>query len=95
MQERIIDFFELPELSRQQTVLDAFRVLGSNEYVEVVSDHEPRELLERLHVLYDSSFSWRYVEFGPRRWRVKVGKTSDQKALKRQEGCCGLCGGSE
>ncbi len=47
----------------------------------LVSDHDPKPLLQQLDAEFPSQFFWTYFEDGPSLWRVEIGRR--EKAARR------------
>lgn len=73
----VIDVRELTGPNQCETVLAAFDALSAGEGVEVVSDHAPRRLLDRLQAERRGQFEWAPLEAGPERFRTEISRRTD------------------
>lgn len=95
-----IDVREIPPYERHSKIFSCFNALRPGEALQLVNDHDPRPLHSQFQVVSGGSFSWDYLEAGPRVWRVRIGKVqtggSSEAAGKpvSNGNCCsgGSCG---
>ncbi|MGM8364397.1 DUF2249 domain-containing protein [Virgibacillus sp. W0181] len=59
---------------RHPKILETFDGLSSGEFLELTNDHNPKPLYYQFTVERVGIFSWEYLEEGPERWRVAIGK---------------------
>lgn len=86
-----IDVREIAPSGQAAVIIAAFRDLHLGKAVEIICDHDPKELYHRFRVEAPGDFGWTYLHSGPDVWRVSVQK------LGRAHGageCCGVCGGA-
>lgn len=59
---------------RHPRIFEVFDGLQSGEYMELTNDHDPKPLQYQFMMEREGQFSWEYLENGPTRWRVAIGK---------------------
>lgn len=63
---------------RFETIMGAYRALRIGDELELVVDHDPTCMYYTLKAEYgDACFTFQYLEEGPERWRVLVGKRGE------------------
>jgi len=72
-------------------VFSTFRQLGSGEVLELISDHDPKQLHARFMCDFPGKFAWEGLEQGPGTWRVAITRLASSH---ENGGCCGGCGGA-
>ena len=89
-----LDLRELIPAERHKTVFKTFDALNAGGTFEIVVDHNPMGLYSQFKTERTGQFEWNYNENGPSVWRVSVTKVAkDSAGGKKEEGCCGGCGG--
>jgi len=71
-----LDVREIVPRERHPLIFRAFDELAPGEAFELVNDHDPKPLYYQLQAERAGQLDWQYLEQGPERWRVKVGKTA-------------------
>ena len=61
---------------RHPLIFRTFDELAPGESFELVNDHDPKPLYYQLQAERSGQLAWSYLEQGPERWRVKVGKAA-------------------
>lgn len=82
---RVLDVRDLARPDRHATIMAVFDELAPGEAFELVNDHDPLGLYNRMQTRKAGSFTWEYVLRGPREWRVTIGR-------RASSGCCSSCG---
>ena len=85
-----IDLRPLAPRERHPLVFNTLRSLGSGESVELINDHDPTPLREKLREEWPDRFAWDDQQTGPDVWRVRIVKL----AAHGDGRCCGSCGGA-
>jgi uncharacterized protein (DUF2249 family) len=86
-----MDVRKIAPPERHSMILAAFKLLGPNESMELISEHEPKPLQAKFQFELPGQFSWAYLEQGPATWRVAITRL---KSGHGSGGCCGGCGGA-
>jgi uncharacterized protein (DUF2249 family)/quercetin dioxygenase-like cupin family protein len=71
-----LDVRQVPKPERHPLIFERFAHLGEGETFTVVTNHEPTHLRDEFERDQPELFTWKYVETGPRTWRVKIGRSS-------------------
>ena len=71
-----LDVREIVPRERHPLIFRTFDELAPGEAFELVNDHDPKPLYYQLQAERAGQLAWQYLEQGPERWRVKVGKTA-------------------
>lgn len=69
-----IDVREIQPRERHPLIFKTFDELAPGEAFELVNDHDPKPLYYQFQAERAGQIVWTYLEEGPERWRVKVGK---------------------
>ena len=85
-----IDLRPLALRERHSLIFNTFRSLGSGEAVELINDHDPKQLLDQFRTEWPGRFAWDDMQSGPDVWRVRIVKL----AAHGDGRCCGSCGGA-
>ncbi len=72
----VIDVRPIPPAQKHPAIFGAFERLAEGESFLLVNDHDPKPLYYQFLAERNGTFSWTYVESGPRIWRVRIGKTA-------------------
>jgi len=72
--ETVLDLRQTPCRQRPLSVFQVFDRLSPGEAFEAVNDHDPMGLFHYLQTAIPGDFTWEYVERGPARWRVRIGR---------------------
>lgn len=65
---------EIEAKNRHPFILQTFDELKSGEVLELTNDHDPRPLHYQFMMERENQFTWEYLEEGPDKWRVAIGK---------------------
>lgn len=72
--ERELDVRTLAPAKRHETIFAAYDGLGAGGAFVLVNDHDPKPLYYQFEAEHPGTFSWDYLESGPRTWRVRIGR---------------------
>lgn len=97
MSNPFVDIRPLAPSDRHRTVMKLFESLDVGKAFEVVNDHDSKPLMYQMKSITSETFSWDYLEEGPKNWRIRITKVSGKKQSieEKEEGCCGICGSHE
>ena len=85
-----VDVRDILPRNRHPLIFGVFEALPSGQAMLLTNDHDPKPLFYQFQAESGGRFSWDYIEQGPDRWQVRVGKTEeaiDAPATKAR--CCG------
>ena len=71
-----LDVREVSHAHRHARIFDAYRTLHPGAGFVLVNDHDPRPLRYQFEVQYPGEHTWKYLESGPRVWRVRIGRAA-------------------
>lgn len=90
----IIDFRDMLPNGRHTVFMTIFAGLKDGNSFEFINDHEPKGLLRELAGMRVENLKWETIEAGPKAWRIRVSKESEEGGQKtKKDSCCGVCGG--
>ena len=70
--------------------MDIFEALPTGQALLLTNDHDPKPLYYQFQAESTGLFSWDYIEQGPERWQVRIGKTAESSASPAANArCCG------
>lgn len=87
-----IDVRTIPRWLRHARVFATFDALLADQYLVLISDHEPRPLRSQFEERYGSRYSWTDRQLGDGRWEVRVRKVPAQIAGDSIAGVIGRAG---
>lgn len=73
----VIDATELPHGRRHPRIFARYARLGPGEQFTLVNNHDPRPLRREFEAAHPGAFTWEYVESGPERWQIRIGRPAD------------------
>jgi uncharacterized protein (DUF2249 family) len=89
-----IDLRLIAPTQRHSLVFGTFSDLPLGQAVDLIVDHDPRQLNAQFQSRFSGQFNWSYLEKGPEVWRVEITKTAE--ATPAASGSCcsggGCCG---
>lgn len=88
-----IDVRTVPPPQRHPLIFGSFDALEPGESFEIVNDHDPVPLYFQFEKTRAGQFDWRYLEAGPARWHVRIGRIAAGAASGATSGCGGGGGG--
>lgn len=59
---------------RHVKILETFDTLNSGQFLELTNDHDPKLLYYQFMIERPETFTWEYIEEGPEKWKVIIGK---------------------
>lgn len=71
----VVDARLLPAARKHAAIFQALDELDRGEALVLLNDHDPVPLRYQLDAERPAAFSWEYLEEGPARWRVRIGRT--------------------
>ncbi|SMO47831.1 DUF2249 domain-containing protein [Fodinibius sediminis] len=72
-----IDVRNISPHEKHATVFDEYDKLRVGETFIIINDHDPKPLGYQLAVMHgEDNLSWKYLEKGPKVWKVLIGKTA-------------------
>ncbi len=74
---KVIDVREIVPPQRHPLIFQAYHDLAPGESFDLVNDHDPKPLYYQFHAEFGDEFTWDYLEQGPARWRVRIGKAAN------------------
>lgn len=76
MPDEELDVRTLRKPDKHPTIFATYDALQPGEALVLVNNHDPKHLRDEFEVEHPGSYSWEYVEKGPKAWRVRIGKLS-------------------
>ena len=85
-----LDVREILPRNRHPLIFGIFEVLPIGQALLLTNDHDPKPLYYQFQAESTGLFSWDYIEQGPDRWQVRIGKTAQATVAAPSKGnCCG------
>ena len=84
-----IDVRTISPPARHPLIFSQFDALGPGEHFEIVNDHDPLPLYFQFERARAGQFVWRYLQNGPSRWQVRIGRVATGQAGPVAGGCGG------
>jgi uncharacterized protein (DUF2249 family) len=84
-----IDVRAIAPRFRHPLIFGIFENLPPGEALLLVNDHDPKPLFYQFQAESPGGFSWNYLENGPERWQVRIGKAGELTDADRNSSCCG------
>ncbi|WP_107474098.1 DUF2249 domain-containing protein [Streptomyces sp. TP-A0874] len=72
-----IDVREIPHGQRHPTIFARFARLAPGEGFVLVNNHDPKPLRREFEATHPAGFTWDYLESGPERWQVRIGRAAE------------------
>jgi len=69
-----LDVRTLAPAQRHSQIFSAYRDLPDGKGFLLINDHDPKPLQYQFEAEYSGSFTWDYLEAGPKVWRVRIGR---------------------
>lgn len=85
----IIDVQSIAPRFRHPMIFGVFTTLPPGSSLLLVNDHDPKPLYYHFQAEYSGQFTWDYVENGPERWQVQIGRTGELTQADVDSRCCG------
>jgi uncharacterized protein (DUF2249 family) len=73
---QLINVPTVPPPQRHALIFATFDALPVNGAFELVNDHDPVPLYFQFERTRTGQFSWKYLENGPARWHVRIGRVA-------------------
>lgn len=74
--ETVLDVSDLPPRERHPRIFALLDRLPAGSTFVLVNDHDPKPLHYQMLAERPGQVTWQYLEQGPERWRVRIGRTS-------------------
>lgn len=71
-----LDIRTEPPARRHQLIFETYEKLAGGEGFVLVNDHDPKPLHHQFEAEHAGEFDWEYLEQGPERWRVRIGRAA-------------------
>jgi len=81
-----IDVRRIPHGERHPRIFGSYARLAPGESFVLVNNHDPKPLRREFDAAFPDQFEWNYLEAGPKRWRVRIGRLSTHTARCRTTG---------
>lgn len=76
-QPDVIDATELPHGRRHPRIFARYARLAPGEAFTLVNNHDPKPLRREFEATHPGAFTWDYLESGPERWAVRIGRVAE------------------
>lgn len=76
----VVEAQQLPPRQRHQLIFARFSRLAVGESFILSNTHDPKPLHREFEGKEPGAFSWDYVESGPQRWQVRIGRVAESPA---------------
>lgn len=76
-QPAVIDATELPHGQRHPRIFARYARLAPGEAFTLVNNHDPKPLRREFEATHPGAFTWDYLESGPRRWQIRIGRVAN------------------
>ncbi|MDN5747729.1 MAG: DUF2249 domain-containing protein [Pseudonocardia sp.] len=70
----VLDVREIPHGRRHPRIFGIYARLAPGESFVLVNNHDPKPLRREFQATYPDRFGWDYLESGPDRWQVRIGR---------------------
>ena len=70
----VVDVREIPHGRRHPRIFARFARLAPGESFTLVNNHDPKPLRREFQAAHPDAFTWEYVEPGPERWQIRIGR---------------------
>lgn len=77
---KTIDVTKLAPAERHGAIIQSYLDLNPEEAFEIAVDHDPKPLFYQFQFEHKGRFTWNYLEEGPTRWRVQIGKSAARQS---------------
>lgn len=71
---QVLDVRLLPPREKHPTIFATFDQLAPGESFVILNDHDPAPLRYQFQGEREGQFTWAYLEEGPERWQVEIGR---------------------
>lgn len=76
----VVDVREIPHGRRHPRIFARFARLAPGESFTLVNNHDPKPLRREFQAAHPGAFTWEYVESGPERWQIRIGREAGADA---------------
>ncbi len=73
-QPAVIDVTTIPHGRRHPRIFARYARLQPGEAFTLVNNHDPKPLRREFEATHPGAFTWDYLESGPQRWQVRIGR---------------------
>jgi len=73
---QVVDVREIPHGQRHPRIFARFARLAAGEGFTLVNNHDPKPLRREFEAAFPDAFTWDYLESGPQRWQVRIGRAA-------------------
>ena len=87
-----VDVSHLVTRNRHPLIFGIFTALPMGEAMLLSNDHDPKPLFYQFQAESAGQFSWDYVEQGPDRWQIQIGRIGEAIKAKTGGNCCSGAG---
>ncbi len=84
-----LDVRNITPRHRHPLIFGIFESLPLGESLLLTNDHDPKPLYYQFQAESTGQFSWDYLEQGPERWQVRIGRTGAPATVEPGSRCCG------
>jgi uncharacterized protein (DUF2249 family) len=70
----VLDVREIPHDRRHPHIFGTYARLAPGQSFVLVNNHDPKPLRREFQATYPDQFGWDYIETGPDRWQVRIGR---------------------
>ena len=74
--DRTLDVRSEAPARRHSLIFETFEALAPDGGFILINDHDPKPLYYQFAAERAGTFSWDYLEQGPERWRVRIGRVA-------------------
>ncbi len=75
---KVLDVREIPHGRRHPRIFGTYARLAPGESFVLVNNHDPKPLRREFQATYPDQYGWDYLEAGPHRWQVRIGRLAVQ-----------------
>lgn len=72
----VLDVREIPHGRRHPRIFGTYARLAAGQSFVLVNNHDPKPLRREFEATFAGQFGWEYLEAGPDRWQVRIGRLS-------------------
>ncbi|RAG83319.1 hypothetical protein DN069_22615 [Streptacidiphilus pinicola] len=72
----VVDVARIPHDQRHPRIFARYARLAPGEAFTLVNNHDPKPLRREFEAAHPDGFTWDYLESGPERWRVRIGRVA-------------------
>lgn len=76
MTDHELDVRNLRKPDKHPTIFQTFDALAVGESFVLVNNHDPKHLRDEFDTEHPGGYGWDYLERGPDRWRIRIGRTA-------------------